>query len=59
MARVFAVRAGVGWVIRVSRYKVDKWPVNCLGSRRFVNGHQRSVAVEIVSEPENSQGAES
>jgi hypothetical protein len=36
----------------VSRYNVDKWPVNCLGSRRLVDGHRRSVAVEAVSEPE-------
>ena len=50
MARVFAVIVGVSWAIRVSRYKVDKWPVNCLGSRRFVDGHRRSVAVGIVSE---------
>jgi hypothetical protein len=26
MARVFAVMAGVNWVIRVSRYKFSKWP---------------------------------
>ena len=57
MARVFAVRAGVGWVIRVSRYKVDKWPVNCLGCRGFVNGHWRSVAVVVVTEPVICHGA--
>jgi hypothetical protein len=47
MARVFAVMAGANWVIRVSRYTVDKWPVNCLGSKRLVNGHRRSVAVQV------------
>jgi len=41
----------------VSRYKVDKWPRGCLGSRRFVNGHWCSVAVQTVSEPEICHGA--
>ena len=40
------------WIIRVSRYKVDKWPINSLGSRRLVNAHWRSVAVQSVSKPE-------
>jgi hypothetical protein len=41
----------------VSRYKFNKWPGNCLGYRKFVNGHRRSVAIQIISEPEICQGA--
>ena len=40
------------WIIRVSRYKVDKWPVNSLGSRKLVNAHWRSVAVQFIPKPE-------
>jgi len=42
----------------VSRYKVDKWPGNCHGCRRFVNEYWRSVAVQAVLEPEICHGAE-
>jgi hypothetical protein len=31
--------------------------VNCHGSRKFVKGHLRSVAVQAVSEPENCHDA--
>ena len=40
-----------------SRYKVDKWSGICLGCRKLVNGHRRSVAVQVVSEPDISHGA--
>ena len=58
MARVFAVMVRM----LVEHYecrgtKFDKWPVNCHGCRRFVNEHWRSVAVEVVSEPEICHGA--
>ena len=56
MARVFAAQAGANWVIRVSRYKFDKWQVSRLGSRNLVNGHWRSVAVEVASEPKICHG---
>jgi hypothetical protein len=42
----------------VSRYNFDKWPKSCLGCRRLIKGHWRSVAVQAVSEPEICQGAE-
>jgi hypothetical protein len=57
MARVFAVMAGANWIIRVSRYTVDKWPGSCLGCRMLVNGHWCSVAVQVISEPESCHGA--
>ena len=46
-------RPGTNFIesLRVSRYKVDKWPISCLGYRGLVNGHWRSVAVQVVSEP--------
>jgi hypothetical protein len=45
------------WVLARSRYNFDKWLKSCLGSRKPVNGHWRSVAVQIVSEAVISHGA--
>jgi len=45
------------WALRVSRYKVDKWPVSCLGCRKSINVHWRSIAVQVVSEPVICHGA--
>jgi len=41
----------------VSRYKFD-WSREFIPGYKFGGGHWRSVAVQIVSEPEISQGAE-
>ena len=37
----------------MSRYKAAKWLVICLGSRRFVNVHRCSVAVQICNGAKN------
>jgi hypothetical protein len=44
------------WPLRVSRYKVDRSREFITGYK-VVGGHWRSVAVQIVSEPEICQGA--
>jgi hypothetical protein len=42
-----------------SRYKFDRWLKSCQVSRRLVNGHLRSIAVQVVKEPEIDHGIES
>ena len=50
MARVFAVMVQILLSItRVANF--DKWPKSCLGCRKQVNWHWRSVAVQTNSEP--------
>jgi hypothetical protein len=34
----------------VMGYKVDKWPESCLGCRKLVNGHWRSVTPKVLTE---------
>ena len=36
-----------------SRYKFDRWLKISHGSRMFVNGHMRSIALHVVRKPEN------
>ena len=45
------------WTLRVSRYKVDR-SREFIPGYKFGCGHWRSVAVQIVSEPEISHGTE-
>ena len=44
--------------IERSRYKFDKWLKSGHVSRKLVNGHMRSIAVQVVRKPENSHGIE-
>jgi hypothetical protein len=37
-----------------SRYKFDKWLKSGHVSRELVNGHMRSIAIQVVRKPENS-----
>jgi hypothetical protein len=37
-----------------SRYKFYKWSKSSHGSRTLVNGHMRSIALQVVREPVNS-----
>ena len=43
----------VYWVLVRSRYKFDRWLKSCHGSRRLVNGHMRSIAIQVVRKPKN------
>ena len=44
--------------IERSRYKFYKWLKISHVSRMLVNGHLRSIALQVVKEPENSHGTE-
>jgi hypothetical protein len=46
-------------VLERSRYKFDKWLKSCHDSRMLVDGHLRSIAVQVVKEPEIGHGKES
>ena len=37
-----------------SRYKLYRWLKSCQDSKMLVNGHMRSIAVQVVREPEKS-----
>ena len=41
------------WAIERSRYKFDKWLKSGHVSRKLVDGHMRSIAIQVVRKPKN------